>query len=281
MFGYILVNEQELKIKEFVRYRSYYCGLCEALRDTAGVKGGMTLSYDLTFLVILLSALYEPETDYHEKRCVVHPLMKHPMRRNEVSDYVADMNLLLSYFKGRDDWADERKLAGKATGTLLKKKVKEIRNRYPEKTALIAKRMRSIGECEKRQEKNPDIPAGLFGDILGTIFAWKDDIWKEDLYELGFYLGKYIYLLDAWDDREKDSKSGNYNIFLLREDLDSKELLTMMMAGCAKAFERLPIVDVDEANILRNIIYTGVWNKYGDGSVRSTGNKTRCIGRRN
>ena len=31
MFGYIAVNKPELKIREFDRYRAWYCGLCHAL----------------------------------------------------------------------------------------------------------------------------------------------------------------------------------------------------------------------------------------------------------
>ena len=110
MYGYIVVDQPELKFREFDKYRSYYCGLCDSLAEAHGLKGQISLSYDMTFLVILLTGLYEPETIYSEERCVTHPLRKHPVRRNVVSDYVADMNVLLTYYKCMDDWYDEKKV---------------------------------------------------------------------------------------------------------------------------------------------------------------------------
>ena len=40
----------------------------------------------------------------------------------------------------------------------------------------------------------------------------------------------------------------------------AKLLLTSMMSECAKSFERLPILV--HADILRNILYSGVWSRY-------------------
>ena len=90
MFGYITVNQQELKIKDYNRYRSYYCGLCQALRERYGKTGQITLTYDMTFLVILLTGLYEPECRIDQRRCMVHPGRKHDMLVNEFSAYAAD-----------------------------------------------------------------------------------------------------------------------------------------------------------------------------------------------
>ena len=53
--------------------------------------------------------------------------------------------------------------------------------------------------------------SGCFGRIMEEILAWKPDVWENTLRRMGFYLGKFIYLLDAYDDVEKDVKSGNYN----------------------------------------------------------------------
>lgn len=82
---------------------------------------------------------------------------------------------------------------------------------------------------------------------------------------MGNYLGKYIYLLDAYEDIGEDIKKGLYNPFYKKyEDPDFDEevkaILTIMMAGCCKAFERLPVIE--NAGILRNILYSGVWYRY-------------------
>lgn len=95
MFGYIVVNQQEMKFKEFDEYHRYYCGLCRALKEDQGAKGQLSLSYDMTFLVLLLTGLYEPSEERGTKRCVVHPMTKHEYARNLYSDYAADMNRYL------------------------------------------------------------------------------------------------------------------------------------------------------------------------------------------
>lgn len=94
---------------------------------SAWIEGADFLSYDMTFLVILLTGLYEPETIYSEERCVTHPLRKHPVRRNVVSDYVADMNVLLTYYKCMDDWYDEKKVLKRTYAGVLKKILKSLR----------------------------------------------------------------------------------------------------------------------------------------------------------
>ena len=55
MFGYVTVCEPELKVKDLKKYRAYYCGLCRTLKEDYGFMGQMTLTYDMTFAVILLS----------------------------------------------------------------------------------------------------------------------------------------------------------------------------------------------------------------------------------
>lgn len=63
MFGYVVINEQELKVREVGLYRSYYCGFCKRLREKYGLPGQMTLSYDMTFLILLLTDLYDAEDE--------------------------------------------------------------------------------------------------------------------------------------------------------------------------------------------------------------------------
>jgi hypothetical protein len=265
MFGYIIINKQEMKFKEFDVYKSYYCGFCQALKESYGKLGQATLSYDLTFLILLLTSLYEPETVEAACRCVAHPFEKHLTRRNQFSQYAADMNLLLSYYKGLDDWQDERKLKGKALSDLLKGRVKTLGEKYPKKASLIRQRLGQIQECEKKNTTDIDQVSGYFGDIMAEIFAVKEDAWERELRRMGFFMGKFIYLMDAYEDVEKDKKSGNYNPLLpLYETGEFEErchgILNLMMADCSRAFEKLPLLENTE--ILRNILYSGVWCRY-------------------
>ena len=278
MFGYITVNEDELKIKDFKRYRSYYCGLCKTLKDRYGIKGQATLSFDMTFLVILLTGLYEPATLSIDGSCALHPFKKHEVRKNDFSEYVADMNIILSYYKCKDDWDDEKKIMRYAASGILSGSMKKIRAKYPQKADFIYTKLQEIRACEKRKDPAVDSAAGLFGEIMAEIFLWKKDEWKNELYQMGFFLGKFIYLLDAYDDMEADAKHGSYNVFLLQNKSEdeiriyAKDVLTMMAGQCARAFERLPVIE--EQDILRNILYSGIWTKYYGKDNKKDGHKS-------
>lgn len=103
MFGYIVMNKPEIKMKDFDMYRTFYCGLCRELREKYGISGQITLSYDMTFVIMLLSGLYEPKTYKGTTRCILHPVRKQPVRKNVMTEYCADMNILLTYYKCLDD----------------------------------------------------------------------------------------------------------------------------------------------------------------------------------
>ena len=213
MFGYVLINKPELKIREFEKYRSYYCGLCHALNDEYGYTGRLTLNYDMTFLVMLLSDLYDEEDKTEYARCMLHPAHKHCSRRNEITDYCADMCILLTYYKCADDWNDEKKLSKKIWAGSLKRKCRRIAEKYPEKAEMVKSKLFLLAELEGEEVTHIDKTARVFGELMAAIFAYKDDEWKNDLYKVGFYLGKYVYLLDAYEDIEEDMKSGSYNPF--------------------------------------------------------------------
>lgn len=268
MFGYVTVYKPELKIKDYTKYRAYYCGLCRVLQEDYGVTGQLTLSYDMTFLVILLTSLYESDTTFKLKRCKVHPVKKNPMLTNEMTSYAAKMNIVMSYYHLVDDWNDDKSPVGLAGSALLKKKTQSIEKAYPRQAKAIREALEQITRYEKEDCDNIDLVAGCFGQLMAEIIVIKEDAWKDDLRRIGFYLGKFIYIIDAWEDLEKDLKKGSYNpLKKLHASLPAKDyedmcknMLTMMMAEVSDAFERLPcLVDVD---ILRNIIYAGVWSKY-------------------
>ena len=137
MFGYVVVNKPELKIKDFDTYQSFYCGLCKALHEDFGRRGQLTLNFDLTFLAILLTALYEPEDQLVSERCVVHPMHRHVKRENAYLRYAADMTIILTYLKCEDDWKDEHRLQARSMLRLLKRPMKRMEEAYPQKIQAI------------------------------------------------------------------------------------------------------------------------------------------------
>ena len=138
MFGYISINKAEMKFKDYDVYHSYYCGLCKVLKECYGRRGQVTLSFDMTFLVVLLTGLYEPDTKTEMVRCIAHPTQKHAAKTNEFTEYAAAINIILSYYKCEDDWADERKKKSLAAARLLKPKMKNIEKLYPVKCKVIS-----------------------------------------------------------------------------------------------------------------------------------------------
>lgn len=282
MFGYIIANQKKFKPEEVNRYRSYYCGLCHTLKEHYGRTGQITLNFDMTFVYILLSSLYEAPDQLESYRCIVHPLKKHDTLTNSIVDYIADMNILLSYFDLKDDWEDERKLLQGIEANFLQKQYKQIAERFPRQSQVIEEYVVKLRAHETdyllqnsdstSSKKNSsafnselDFAAGLTGTMMSEILLYKIDEWEAYLRPLGFYLGKFIYLMDAYEDIEKDIKKKQYNPWMEsfhHEDFQrfSESVLTSTMAECAKAFELLPILQ--DVEILRNILYSGVWTRY-------------------
>ena len=265
MFGYIIINKGDMKFKEFDQYHSYYCGLCRQLKEKYGVAGQASLSYDMTFLVMLLTSLYEPQTREGMTNCIVHPLQKHQTRTNACTEYAADMNILLTYYKCKDDWEDDRKVSRLFYQKVLGPGYHNLKCVYPQKARRIETLMRELSQEEKKQNEDIDKMSGIFGEVMAEIMAYRQDEWEDSLRKFGRYLGKFIYLMDAYEDIEKDIKDKNYNPFLRKyESPDFEEecstILTLMMAECSKEFEKLPIIEY--APILRNILYSGVWYRY-------------------
>lgn len=272
MFGYITVNKPELKIREYARYRGWYCGLCHVLQHRHGLSGQLTLTYDMTFLVILLSSLYEPKATEEMLRCPVHPLNKQLSISNRITEYAADMNVLLAWYKCADDLADEGSMKGLAAMRLLDKNQRTVRDSYPEKSRQIRQYLSRLSAYERRDIRNPDLMAGCFGKLLAVLFDYTPENsplqWQKTLRSFGFFLGKYIYMLDACLDLEEDLQKGRYNpLRSLSAEMTSEELealcrrmLELTMGQACRHFERLPLVE--DAELMRNILYAGVWMKY-------------------
>ena len=264
MFGLVSASVSELDQEQKDRYTAVYCGICRAIRQQSGQLCRLTLSYDVAFLALLLQSLYEPEEHGGDRSCALHPLRPHPWTDSEAIRYAADMNVALAYYKAKDDTADEGKLSGRAMVRLLEGQMEPIRRKYPRQCTAMERSLEEIAALEKQNCSNPDLPAGCFGDLLGEVMLWKEDLWAGALRQMGQALGRFIYLADAAIDYRKDSKKGGYNPFLAMgtgEDWNRwEEYLVLAMGRCCDAYERLPLVQ--DKGILDNILYSGVWTNY-------------------
>lgn len=280
MFGYIMTDRKELKRKDLDTYRAFYCGVCRDLKAAGKERARLTLTYDMVFLAVLLTGLYEAPGQTEEVFCGLHPLKKQAVIRNSYTAYAADMNLLLSYHNLEDDWLDDRNALSLAASRLLRKEYLKSAAEYPRQVKAIRRYLRDLHRAE--EEKNPsiDCAASLTGYLLGEIFVYQEDVWQEELRSMGLYLGRFIYLMDAWEDKERDRKSGDYNPFLLQKEAFTEDeafrILAEAAASAARAFEKLPILE--HVDILRNIMYSGIWVRYRAEKAdkeKKTGHKIR------
>ena len=260
MFGYVVANNNALTPEARSTYRAYYCGLCHALGRLHGTSARITLSYDLTFLALFLSSLYNEKEDTDARRCPIHPMHRHQAVCTFFSEYAADMNLLLTYHKFLDDRADDGNLAAGAMARFYRRRCRRLEAKYPRQNGAIRQCLETLAAAERRNETNPDIPAAIFGSLMGEIFVCRDDAFADRLRYFGESLGKFLYLMDAAMDFNKDLTKKRYNPLILSTSGDFSDILLILMADVADAYRALPMQR--NTDLIENILYSGVWTKF-------------------
>ena len=267
MFGFVSAQTGLLTEEQRKRYNAFYCGLCRALGERHGAVSRMTLSYDMTFLVILLSSLYEPTEQAGEAKCIAHPKKPRGYIKNGITDYAADMNIALSYLNLIDDWQDDGSLLSLTESALFKKSYAGVVEKYPRQCGVIGECLDTLHAIEEKFVPAPDAASECFGRLMSELFVMKEDRWSEPLRRLGKALGQFIYVMDACIDLREDKRFYKYNPFVKlyntpREKEQFEDILRMLMGECVYWFDKLPLVQ--DAEILRNILCKGVWIKFNE-----------------
>ena len=272
MFGYVKPVVGEMLVREHEFYKATYCGICRAMKKYTGNLSNVTLSYDSVFLA-LIRMLYIPDADFkaEQRRCIAHPMSKRAMlKENPALEYTAKSFAVLTHYKLKDDLQDERGL--KKVGVILARPISASANRKAGLSALeaiVSDRLDKITRLEKAGCDSVDKPAGIFGELLGELFAFgltdKDRLVP---YQVGYHLGRFIYAADAAEDYEKDKESGSYNPFVLiyggkQLTYDNKQSIKCgLLLECKKieaAVNLLPFGNrATIENIINNIIYLGL-----------------------
>ena len=261
MFGIVTANLSELTKEQETRYGAVYCGICRRIREQSGQLSRLALSYDMAFLALLLMSLYEPEEVSGPSACILHPIRRRPWVDSRYVRYAADMNVALAYYNCLDDWEDEKKLSARAAAGVLEGQYSRIKEEYPRQCEAVESCIRTLSRLEKENCPNPDETAACFGRLMAELLVFHEDMWAPTLRQVGFHLGRFIYLADAVADYREDRKKGKYNPFLARGDEEDREkweeYLVLALGRCTAEFEKLPLVQ-DKA-LLDNILYSGVW----------------------
>ena len=266
MFGYVRINKMDLTFREYENYKGYYCGLCKYLKENHGEISRLGLNYDITFLIVILTAIYKPKTNIFQERCIVSPFKKKKKLINEITEYAASMNVLLTYYKLEDNFLDDKGIKDIFAYNLYKSKFNLAHKKYSSKSNIIKEQMQLLNKLEKENEYNIDKVSNTFGELMGEIFSYKNDEYEENLRRIGFNIGKYIYILDAYEDLEEDYKKGRYNPFM--EYIDRSEELKIKVDRLISISLGLLASSIDNLNlqinrgIIENIVYSGVYLRY-------------------
>ena len=264
MFGYVRIYKNELKVKEYDLFKAYYCGLCKTLKKNYGFASRMGLSYDLTFLSLILSSVYETDEKVKPEVCVANPFKKKPiMNSNKFMEYAASANVILTYFKLRDDIKDNHRIKSVLFLPFMLNAKRKARKKQPDLFQNVKESMERLSKLEKSGCSNIDELANEFAHLTGHVFeadVIEDEKTKRILRHMGYLIGRYIYLLDACDDYENDKKSKSFNALLQDGCMISKEevleSLEFTLSEVAGAYNLLNIKK--NKSILDNIIYLGL-----------------------
>lgn len=288
MFGYVNISRQSISEEDRDLFAAYYCGLCRAISEKSQLLR-LGLNNDLTFLAVLLSGVCDEEPELCENsKCVVHAFKKHcEIKNNVVLDYASDMNILLVYFKICDDCEDEKSVSKKALRRLFGCKARKIIRKYPEISEKIQKNLKRLNALEEENCPLIDEAADCFAKLLEAVFVpdfISDEKARKTLEWMGYNLGRWIYIADAYEDLENDRKKNNYNpIALCGEKTPKEEIyatMTLTLSNLASAYDLLDIKRND--TLIRNIIYAGlperqdmIFNKTegNDGSLPGSGSQ--------
>ena len=265
MFGYLTADTASLTEDQLRRYQACYCGLCRSLEKRHGQLSRLTLNYDVTFLVLLLSSLYEPAETAGERACIRHLKTPQPWINNEICDYAADVNLALAYLKCLDDWEDEGSLPALAQARILRPGFETVQKAYPRQCAAMAQALEDLHAIEKENLEAPDAAAACFGRLMAELFVYREDRWADTLRHMAHALGRFLYLMDACMDLESDTLHNSYNPFrryYRRSDNEQRfrDILKMQLGECVFYFDKLPLVQ--DAGLLKNILCAGLWARF-------------------
>lgn len=264
LFGYIRASKGDLKVKEYEFYKAVYCSLCKTMGREYSPLSRFTLSYDFTFLALLNIALKDGCDAVERKHCVFNPLKKCIFCKNDDDIMLpAAMAVMLNYYKVLDNINDEKglkKLGFVIAKPFFKAPYKKAARKYPQIDEILSEYITSQTIVEKSPNCDLDMAADPTAKMLSALFMelTNDKAQKRVLDRLGYCIGRYIYLIDAYCDLNDDIKHKSFNPLKQREN--PKELITQQLYfsvnEACKAFELLEIKKYK--NILGNILYLGL-----------------------
>lgn len=293
MFGYIMPDKPELKIKEYELFRGYYCGLCKSMGRSFGTLSRFMLNYDSAFLGLLLSSVHNEVPVLKKESCIVSPLKKKRIvKESRYIDFAADINILLTYYKLKDNIRDEGGRLFKLALLVSKASYKNAASRNKQLDGIIAASINAQVQLEEQNCNSIDRAAEPFANMLSRLLAagyeGADPSIPRILGWIGYNLGKWVYIIDAYDDIEKDNASGSYNPLLCQykyknQDIKAfktdiaEEVRINLLQALSQATSSIELLKLSNKGIIDNIIYEGLYSKTERILNGITSEKRSCI----
>lgn len=272
MFGYIKCYKPELKIVEYESYRAIYCGLCKRLQESFGILSSFTLSYDFAFLSLIEASINDtPIKIEAARRCTVNPLKKVSYCTNpEFLDYSCDVAMIMLYHKLKDNISDGlfvERTKSRLALTQFTRSYKKCKYKHEELCKIVEHNMNIQRKVELLNTKSFDEASDPSAKSLEYVFSQisSDPTQKRILERLGYFLGRWVYLIDAVDDLESDEKNGCFNILLsnsfgTNSFSDAVKIISPSInATLSEIINSYELLDIKKfKSILDNILYMGL-----------------------
>ena len=231
MFGYVRTDTPYLYIKDETLYRAMYCGVCKGIAQVCGHTARMGLSYDVTFLSVILHNLRGEDVKIEKQHCFTHCIRSRQMAEvDELTRQLGALNTALVYYKYTDDIMDGDRGRGKRLW--FKKGFKRVKQKYPEIERIVRENLAEQEKTEKTKTDSLDRAADATANMLAEFSDYVlEDKKNPQTRNLFYAIGKWIYLIDALDDYDKDLKKGAYNPFVLAYNAESKAALLASEKG--------------------------------------------------
>ncbi|MDF2505553.1 DUF5685 family protein [Clostridium sp.] len=278
MFGYVTPSKGELKIKDYEKFKAYYCGLCLSIKKNYGHIPRFIVNYDMTFVAILLDALEDKPCTLYTGNCIAHPLKKRNfIINNSALDYASFLNVALVYFKLTDDVKDDKSKLSSLSAFFLKNYFKKFPSDLKNHSNLIKEKLNELYKLEDEKRKiTIDELSHPFAELTALVLSSYPKLntdHRDTMYTLGYNLGKWIYIIDAFDDLEEDMKKGKFNAInniFNTDNLEYKEfkasikdridfILVTSARACFECINKLSLKT--NKDILYNILQLGLLEK--------------------
>lgn len=276
MFGYIKPFKPEMKMREFDIYKGIYCSLCKHMGKKFGALSRLTLSYDCTFLALVLMAIQGSCSGFKDSRCAVNPLKKCMVcnDQNDIFEFSGAVSIIMSYYKIMDDINDNMgisKLRAYALLPIISRPYRKAKKLHPEIDSIVNRYINSQSEIERTSENGVDVSAEPTSHMMSELLVTPSFCESQErvIKQFGYFIGRWIYLIDASDDLEKDIKNNNFNPFvnLLIKNSESNMSISEINTYCnevlnqtlSQAISAYNLLEIKQFNsIIENILYLGL-----------------------